>query len=114
MIKRTPLRRISLKQLAKQDAWWKLVAYLTVHRAQNKCELCHKEKSEKVKLDGHHIIKRSLMGAWQAWNCIILCRRCHDRQVNNTPQQVEALLKLVEKLNKQYGIDPHRGYQEEK
>ena len=113
MIKRTPLRRISLKQLAKQEAWWKLVAYLMVHRAHGKCELCHKEKSEKVKLDGHHIIKRAL-GLWQACNCIILCRRCHDRLLISTEVQRQALLKLVEKLNKQHGIDPHMGYQEEK
>lgn len=104
-LKRKQIRAMSARQKAKEDKWQRLGTYLMAHRARGRCENC----GGVVGLQRAHIIPRGRGGAWNAGNMMIACSPgCHNHQkyADGLKCGIGAALAIVERLNKQAGIDP--------
>ena len=95
------LNVISDKQVKRERNLWKYKQYLIKERAHGRCEIPNC-KSQNVKLDQHHVIKRSRGGADTPDNLLIVCRVCHGP--SGIPISVSEALKLVKCLNREHNI----------
>ena len=104
-MRKTPIRKQSVKQAQRQRAWNKLVVYLIQFRARGLCEICGKPPTF-TGLQGHHIIHRSQGGKDLVANAIIGCGDCHSHSkfASGIPLSIDDALEKVRILNEKYGI----------
>ena len=96
--KRSPLKRSGAQKArpSSKDAAWRQCQVFVKDRSQGRCEgrlegVCT-GRGEHV----HHVILRSRGGPDEPWNCVHLCRACHDwAHANPTAATERGLMKSM-------------------
>jgi hypothetical protein len=111
-MKRTAIKKVSARQLKRQENWNNLVAFLSkrgMHSGFYETECCKSISTQK--LDGAHIIGKTREGCtWTAKNCLLVSRWCgchdHGKYGDGLSMPIVAALEIARKRNKKYGINP--------
>ena len=79
-MRKTPLKRVSDKQLEKNEQW-RRIRLIKIVETHNTCEWCggKGQNNEFYQLDPHHKLSKGRGGKNTLENCALLHRVCHDK-----------------------------------
>jgi len=100
------IKKVSKTQSKLNYQWSKTVKICKV-RCGGMCEIRGPECLFTFGITPHHVNPRARGGCHSPGNCIMGCAGCHDhgKYENGIPLPIEDALLLVERLNREHGIE---------